>query len=208
MQATLTNGVQQYSDVQGPRGTPDLGWGFNTPSLSLADSYEDGDVRREATIMFVPGVLWDGLVAPTTWNNPRYNYKSYHSRIAESWDGNKDDMAKNVRLLKYSDVMLIKAEAAFHNGMASEAEDIINELRLRAGLDEISGITLQQIYNERRWEMAMEHDRWFDLVRTGQAVAAMAADGKTFIPGKHEVFPIPQAQITVSGGRLTQNNGY
>jgi glutamate mutase epsilon subunit len=56
--------------------------------------------------------------------------------------------------------------------------------------------------------MAMEHDRWFDIVRTGQAVAAMAADGKTFIPGKHEVFPIPQAQITASGGRLTQNNGY
>jgi starch-binding outer membrane protein, SusD/RagB family len=208
VQATLTLGVQQYSDVQGPRGTPDLGWGFNTPSLSLANSYEEGDVRREATIIFVPGVLWDGLVAPTTWNNPRYNYKSYHSRIAESWDGNKDDMAKNLRLLKYSDVMLIRAEAAFHNGMASEAEDIINELRQRAGLEEISGITLQQIYNERRWEMAMEHDRWFDLVRTGQALTAMAADGKTFIPGKHEVFPIPQPQITVSGGRLIQNNGY
>jgi hypothetical protein len=54
--------------------------------------------------------------------------------------------------------------------------------------------------------MAMEHDRWFDLVRTGQAQAAMAADGKTFIVGKHEVFPIPQEQITASGGRLTQNN--
>jgi hypothetical protein len=36
----------------------------------------------------------------------------------------------------------------------------------------------------------------------------MAADGKTFIAGKHEVFPIPEPQITASGGRLIQNNGY
>lgn len=208
VQATLTKGIIGYTDVQGPRGTPDLGWGFNTPSIGLVNSYEEGDLRKEATVMFVPGVLWDGFIAPSTWNNPRYNYKAYQSSIAESWNGNKGETAKNLRLLKYSDVMLIRAEAAFQAGMAGEAEDLINELRERAGLDEKTGITLQDIYNERRWEMAMEHDRWFDLVRTGQAQAAMAAVGKTFIPGTHEVFPIPQAQITASGGRLIQNNGY
>jgi hypothetical protein len=37
-----------------------------------------------------------------------------------------------------------------------------------------------------------EHDRWFDIVRTGQAKSVMAADGKTFVEGKHELFPIPQ----------------
>lgn len=208
VQATLTKGLIGYTDVQGPRGTPDLGWGFNTPSIGLVNSYEEGDLRKEATVMFVPGVLWDGFIAPSTWNNPRYNYKAYQSSIAESWNGNKGETAKNLRLLKYSDVMLIRAEAAFQAGMAGEAEDLINELRVRAGLNEKTGITLQDIYNERRWEMAMEHDRWFDLVRTGQAQAAMAAAGKTFIPGTHEVFPIPQAQIIASGGRLIQNNGY
>ncbi len=208
VQATLTKGLAQYTDVQGPRGTPDLGWGFNTPSLNLVNSYEEGDLRKEATILFVPSTLWDGFEAPTTWNNPRYNYKAYQSSIAEPWNGNKAETAKNLRLLKYSDVLLIRAEAAFQMGMTSEAEDIINELRLRAGLEEISGITIQQVYNERRWEMAMEHERWFDLVRTGQAQTAMAADGKTFIPGTHELFPIPEPQITASGGRLIQNNGY
>jgi hypothetical protein len=208
VQATLSQGLIQYTDVQGPRGTPDLGWGFNTPSLTLSNSYEANDVRREATILYVPSVLWDGFVAPTTWNNPRYNYKAYHSSIAESWNGNKGETAKNLRLLKFSDIMLIRAEAGFHLGMNDEVENMINPLRLRAGLTELSGITLQQIYNERRWEMAMEHDRWFDIVRTGQAVSAMAANGKTFVPGKHEVFPIPEQQIAVSGGRLIQNNGY
>lgn len=208
VQATLTKGLIDYTNVQGPRGTPDLGWGFNTPSLSLVNSYEEGDLRKEATVLFVPSTLWDGFEAPTTWNNPRYNYKAYQSSIAEPWNGNKGETAKNLRLLKFSDVMLIRAEAGFQLGMADEAESMINQIRLRAGLGELSGITLQQIYNERRWEMAMEHERWFDLVRTGQAQSAMAADGKTFIPGVHEVFPIPEPQIAASSGRLIQNNGY
>lgn len=208
VQATLTQGIRDYTNVQGPRGTPDLGWGFNTPSLNLVNAYAAGDVRKDATIMFVPSVLWDGFVAPSTWNNPRYNYKAYQSSIAESWNGDKGLTAKNLRLLKYSDLLLIRAEAGFQSGQTGEAEDIINEIRLRAGLGELTGITLQDIYKERRLEMAMEHDRWFDIVRTGQGPAAMSAVGKTFVAGKHELFPIPLSQITASGGRLIQNNGY
>jgi len=208
VQATLTKGLVDYTNVQGPRGNPDLGWGFNTPSLNLANSYEAGDLRKEASIMFVPGVLWDGLVAPTTWNNPRYNYKAYQSSIAESWDNNKGNTAKNLRILKYSDILLIRAEAGFHIGMTSEAADRISELRVRAGLGAVTSVTLESILTERRHEMAMEHDRWFDLVRTGRAQSAMAADGKTFIVGVHEVFPIPQSKIIASGARLIQNPGY
>lgn len=209
IQATLTNGLIDYTNVQGPRGTPDLGWGFNTPSLSLSNAYEPGDKRREATIMYVPSVLWDGLQAPAGWANPRYNYKAYQSSIAESWDRNKGVTAKNLRILKYSDILLIRAEAAFHVGDTGEAEDMINELRDRADLEPLTvPITLQIIWKERRLEMAMEHDRWFDLVRTGQAEAAMLANGKTFIVGTHEMFPIPQEQILASGRRLAQNFGY
>lgn len=208
VQATLTAGIRDYTNVQGPRGTPDLGWGFNVPSLALTNSYEANDVRKNATIMFVPSTLWDGFIAPSSWTNPRYNYKAYQSSIAESWNNDKGLTAKNLRLLKYSDVLLIRAEAGFQAGQTGDAEDIINEIRERAGLGELTGITLQDIYNERRWEMAMEHDRWFDIVRTGQGPAAMSAVGKTFVPGKHELFPIPQSQIASSGGRLIQNNGY
>ena len=208
VQATLANGIQDYTNVQGPRGTPDLGWGFNTPSLSLTNSYEPGDLRKAATIMFIPSVLWDGLVAPSTLNNPRYNYKAYQSAIAEDWDGNRGVTAKNLRVLKFSDLLLIRAEAGFHIGITGEALARVNQIRERAGLPNATTVSLPSIWKERRWEMAMEHDRWFDLVRTGQAPAAMAANGKTFIVGKHELFPIPQEQITASGGRLTQNNGY
>lgn len=207
VQATLTKGIIEYTDVQGPRGTPDLGWGFNTPSPSLANSYEPGDVRKAATIMNVPGVLWDGFIAPTTWTNPRYNYKAYQSSIAESWNNNKAETAKNLRILKYSDILLIRAEAGFHIG-SGETVGLINQIRSRAGLPDVTSVTLESILTERRHEMAMEHDRWFDLVRTGTAQAAMAANGKTFIVGTHEVFPIPQQEIIKSGGLLLQNPGY
>jgi hypothetical protein len=208
VQATLTNGLQDYTNVQGPRGTPDLGWGFNTPSLTLVNAYEAGDLRKNATIMFVPSILWDGFIAPTTWSNPRYNYKAYQSSIAEDWDGNKGVTAKNLRILKFSDVLLIRAESAFRLGNTGEALVQVNRIRNRAGLVSVGSVTQQSIWKERRLEMAMEHDRWFDLVRTGQAFSAMAADGKSFIVGTHELFPIPQNQITASGQRLTQNNGY
>ena len=208
VQATLTKGLVGYTDVQGPRGTPDLGWGFNTPSVQLMNSYEPGDVRKNATIMMVPSVLWDGFIAPPTWNNPRYNYKAYQSSIAESWDGNKGETAKNLRILKYSDLLLIHAEAAFKLGNTFEALTQVNGIRNRALLPSLSSLTIQQLYNERRWEMAMEHDRWFDLIRTGQANAAMQANGKDFVVGKHELFPIPSEQIIKSGGRLIQNPGY
>lgn len=206
IQATFDNGLKVYSYVQEPRGTPDLGWGFNTPSLSLTNAYEPGDVRKAATIMFIPSTLWDGFVAPNTLNNPRYNYKAYQSKTLEPWNGNRDDTAKNLRVLKYSDILLIRAESAFRLGNTGEALAQINTIRSRAGLADATTVTLESIWKERRLEMAMEHDRWFDLVRTGQAQAAMAANGKTFIVGTHEVFPIPQQQITASGGRLTQNN--
>ncbi|MBU3681235.1 MAG: RagB/SusD family nutrient uptake outer membrane protein [Flavobacterium sp.] len=211
VQATLSKGIVGYTDVQGPRGTPDLGWGFNTPSASLANAYSAGDLRKNATILFVqssPFSLWDGFEGSSTWNNSRYNYKAYQSSIVESWNGNKGETAKNLRILKFSDVVLIRAEAALQLGNSSEALVQVNRLRTRAGLSELTSISLDQLYEERHLEMAMEHDRWFDLVRTRQAQTKMAQNGKTFIVGKHELFPIPIDLITQSGGLLQQNPGY
>ena len=209
IQATLGKGVNGYTDVQSGRGTPDHGWGFNTPTANLANAYEPGDKRKDGTIMFTGQVLWDGFQTPTTgWANPRYNYKAYQSRSQESWDDNKGETAKNVRLLKYSDILLVRAEAAHHINQLDTALSIVNKIRNRAGLIPLTSVTLDQIYKERRLEMAMEHDRWFDIVRTGKASASMSAVGKVFIQGKHELFPIPEEQITLSKGILTQNPNY
>jgi SusD/RagB-like outer membrane lipoprotein len=62
------------------------------------------------------------------------------------------------------------------------------------------------IWEERRHELGMEQHRWFDMVREGRGPAAMAVAGKTFVAGKHELFPIPAAEVAISG--LQQNPNY
>lgn len=217
--------IELYSVCQGPRaggkrGWSDLGFGFGTPSASLLAEYEPADLRRAATIMFInPAplgtVLWDGYRVPSrdSVENDRYNYKSYHSRTAERNCGNNDRLPKNLRILRLGEILLIHAEAALALGRNADALIDINRLRVRAGLPAQTTIDLAKIWHERRVELGMEHDRFFDLIRqedvqAGRAVQAFAAHGKTFVKGKSEVFPIPQNQIQLSGGALTQNPGY
>ena len=81
---------------------------------------------------------------------------------------------------------------------------MVNQVRGRVGIQGISLSSVNDIYTERRYELSGEGHRFFDLVRTGQA--------SSFIPGfqtgKHELFPIPQAEIDLTGGNWAQNPGY
>jgi hypothetical protein len=121
-------------------------------------------------------------------------------------DSSKDTKPKDILLMRYSEVLLIHAEAAAMLGNGDATTDL-NMVRARANLPASTG-TQANIWKERRVELAMEQDRFFDLVRQGRAGAVMRAAGKNFTDNKNEVFPIPQPQIDLSGGRLKQNNGY
>ncbi|MDI3318749.1 RagB/SusD family nutrient uptake outer membrane protein [Pinibacter soli] len=223
-----------YSNGQGPRAggsggwenkfptftyTGDLGFGLNTPSADLANAYEANDTRKTATIIFVQPtggtnagtVLFDGFRIPTkdSVQNDRYNYKAYHSPVAETVACNgptdKDDKPKNIRLMRFADVLLIYAEAAVQTGKTADAQVALDSIRHRAGLASVPA-TINNIWKERRVELAMECDRFFDVVRQGRGVQVFGPLG--FTANKNEVFPIPQNQIDLSGGKLKQNQGY
>ncbi|MCC4211627.1 RagB/SusD family nutrient uptake outer membrane protein [Leeuwenhoekiella parthenopeia] len=202
------HGVQQYSQTQGARGPSGWGWGFNSPSKNLEDAFNaEGDViRRDATIIFAGETLWDGRVVSTSVENPRYSEKAYSSANAGQGDGDK-----NIRVLRFAEILLIRAEALNELGQSAAALTPLNRVRSRVNLPAVTTTDQAQlrraIWKERRLELAMEHDRWFDLIRTGQAKEAMAADGKTFIEGKHEVFPIPNDQL-VQTPSMRQNPGW
>jgi len=215
--------IDNYTVAQGVRvggkgGWDDLGWGFNDPSLSLINSYEPADLRKNQTIIFIDNsgthqgtVLWDGFRVPSadSVQNLYYNYKAYTSKIAESY-ANKDDKdrPKNIKVLRYADVLLMNAEAAIHTG-AGDADAALNLVRQRAGLAPKSGATIDDVWQERHVELAMEHDRFWDIVRQGRAATVMQSAGKTnFVEGTHELLPIPSSQILISGGKLKQNPGY
>ena len=220
-------GIPLYSEMMGPRNlngnwsnptfpdpTGDRGWGFCTPTLSLINAYEPGDLRKNATIIFVNlssptgqgDTLWDGYVIPVGTQSPYYNYKAYHSEKLESFFTNRDREIKNVHILRYAEVLLMNAEAATQIG--GDATTPLNMVRARAGLAPVATADQNAVWQERRVELAMEHDRFFDIVRQGRAAAVMQANGKNFVAGKNELLPVPGTQIALSGGRLTQNPGY
>ena len=116
----------------------------------------------------------------------------------------------NFRTIRYADVLLMAAEA---NNRATAPNDTkaqlyLNRVRQRAFGDQLHNITAtgtalkQAIWDERRLELAMEGDRFFDLVRTGLAATKITG----FVVGKNELFPIPQSEVDISG--LKQNPGY
>lgn len=205
----------------------DDGYGFDAPSASLMAAYEPGDLRKAATIINLPAssppdTLFDGFVVPSMVGvNATYNYKAYHSEILpggilpqiEAYDGNRSLCQKNLHILRYAEVLLIKAEADNELGNTGSAIGYLNMVRARAGLQGTTASSQSDvraaIWKERRVELAMEHDRFWDLVRQGRAAQVMIASGKTnFVAGKNELLPIPSSEIAVSGGRLTQNPGY
>ncbi|KAB2869287.1 MAG: RagB/SusD family nutrient uptake outer membrane protein, partial [Bacteroidales bacterium] len=141
---------------------------------------------------------------------PVYNGKVYTPSNNNGWNYNGYGFDQNIRILRYSDVLLMYAEALVNGASVPitcglSADNALNEVRNRAGLGNITGATQQNIWDERRAELAMEEDRFFDLIRTNQAAAALTDKG--FTVGKHEHYPIPAAQIQLNPN-LTQNNGY
>jgi len=206
--SSIAHGIKQYSQVQAPRGgAVALGWGFNIPSQNLLDAFnaEKDDIRRDATIIFRGETLYDGRLIDSGVENPMYNEKAYSSA-----NGGAEHTDKNVRYLRLGEIYLILAEAANELGNSNEALDALNMIRTRVKLPKITTTDQAQlrqlIWKERRLELAFEHDRWFDLVRTKQAKAAMTGNGKTF-QDKMLLFPIPENQ-RIQTPEMPQNPGW
>lgn len=203
----------QYGQVQGVR--QQYGWGFNSPSEDLAAAYEENDLRRDATILFVGETTPEGdliTAGDNPANAPRYNQKIYISSdnyIRNNCIPNADS---DIVFLRYAEILLINAEANLELGNYDAALESLNEVRNRAGLDDLEFESEQQlrsaIWHERRVELAQEGDRFFDLVRQGRAAEVLQALGKQFTPGVNEIFAIPANQITLSNNVLVQNPGY
>ncbi|RYU90542.1 RagB/SusD family nutrient uptake outer membrane protein [Mucilaginibacter terrigena] len=190
------------------------GWSTNLPTQDLADAYSAGDQRKAITAFDIeaykaahPELNITYQVAPYK-NTGLYNGK-YLPRKGETSGQVELNYLNNFRVLRYSEVLLMAAEAINRSGGSdAKAQEYLNRVRARAFGDDLHKITAtgdalkQAIWDERRLELAMDGDRFFDLVRTGQAAAKLTG----FKTGKHEVFPIPQEEINVTG--LTQNPGY
>ncbi|GAC1309539.1 MAG: RagB/SusD family nutrient uptake outer membrane protein [Mucilaginibacter sp.] len=205
----------QYSQVQGVRGVTGGGWGFNVPTADLANAFEPGDPRKNGTIIFRGTTTAEGDAIPAVGDNPMYNYKSYVP-FGQYVSGFNEGCQQNIRVIRYADVLLMNAEANNELGNAAAALVPLEAVRARArgGNNAIlPPVTTTDktalraaIYQERRVELAMEFDRYFDVIRQGRGAAVFGPKG--WKPNKNEVWPIPQNEIDLSAGVLTQNPGY
>ena len=205
----------QYSQVQGVRGVTGGGWGFNVPTQDLANEFETGDPRKSGTIIFRGVTTSSGDAIPATVTNPMYNHKSYVP-FGDYVSGYNEGCQQNIRVLRYADILLMNAEANAQLGNSAVALQSLEKVRARArgGNNSIlPAVTttdktalLNAIYHERRVELAMEFDRYFDVIRQGRAATVFGPKG--WKANKNEVWPVPQSEIDLSVGVLTQNPGY
>jgi tetratricopeptide (TPR) repeat protein len=199
-------GIRQYNGpVYGD------GNSYNLPTQELYDAFSSIDGRRAATVLDIDAfIATQPNAASITYaigagGHTGYYNNKYIKRQGEIGLPDNDLTSPvNYRVMRYSDVLLMAAEAHYQLGQTSTAQQLVNQVRGRAGVPGIPVNSIEVIYKERRYELSGEGLRFFDLVRTGQA--ATYIDG--FVTGKHELFPIPQVEIDLTGGNWSQNPGY
>lgn len=189
------------------------------------------DKRVDGTMNLVETVNEDGSVSTSDGNT--FYVKYFESKIKRAKLGYTDMDAtivdrtywpQNYQLIRLEDIMLLYAECV---GKTTDGYAMINKIRNRAGLANLSTSLSDDefqtaVQNERRYELAQEGVRWFDLVRRNEYVAtlkAMFINNDTSTDGTYAnyanrvnstsyLYPIPQSQIQVREGLYTQNEGY
>ena len=210
-------GGNQFANTQSVRGKPNRGWGFNRPTLDLINSFDADDIRMDATVIFL-GEILDGILIEGDGGTPDetldgdgnvIQIETYNQKVWVPGTTTDEPFGYNVKEMRYAEVLLIAAESLNEEGSSGPALIELNKIRSRAGLQDI--IELDQtllrglILTERRHEMALEQERFYDLVRTGNAPAVLGPLG--FVAGKHETFPIPSSELLLNSS-LTQNSGW
>lgn len=188
------------------------GDGPKVPSNDLRSTFEAADTRDDFSI----------LPSYTDLNN---NVQD-RAQFIKFLDLTKKPLIRynfaiNYPILRYADILLMKAEAILRGGAGGSQADVdalVKQVRDRAGLTAsiLTNITLDDLLAERRREFMAEGKRWHDLVRTGKVLTVMAAfdasddvTNKMNIPAKDDIiYPIPFNQLSVSPGLYMQNNGY
>lgn len=219
----------QFCQVQGVRGSGEwnLGWGWHMATEELGNAFEDGDPRKDATLLYFrrPG---EEQTAENT-NRPYgespiseamgayFNKKAYTNPTMRARYTNEGFWV-NIRIIRYPDVLLMAAEAANELEQTGNALAYLEQIRAHARggdssiLPEVTTtdqVELREaIQKERRVELALEPDRFYDLVRWGTAMEVLHAAGKTNYQDRHALLPVPQSEIDRSNGVLTQNPNY
>ncbi len=176
------------------------GGGMNMVTDDLYNEYEAGDVRRDAS-------FYTGYNKGAVFVSIKFNKKWVD--LTAPLDGGQEAANNNFMVLRYADVLLLLSEA-------TGDPQYLNKVRARAGLPLFGTPSYPSalyptidlaIEHERRMEFALEYKRWFDLKRTGRAVAVLTSKGKAVNANKL-LLPVPLYALTQNPNLGPQNPGY
>jgi starch-binding outer membrane protein, SusD/RagB family len=178
------NFTVQFLGPRSPKGDASIsaGWSFGTISWSLYDEFEGGDPRRDVT-------AYDADENLTSYqkgfqNTGYFSYKYMPRSAYVATNGSSEfGWRVNYKDMRLAEVYLIAAEL-YLNTNNSKATDYLNEVRTRALGDGAAkpSITLDDIYHERRVELAGEGHRKWDLLRRGLEYAQQEIDASWVVP--------------------------
>ena len=197
-------GPRTYTKVAAD--APDLpsGWSFNVITQGLYDVIKT-DPRFAATVLDMKALSAAGKATYIGgYQDTGYFLNKFIPRKTDVTTGTGEPVLnykQNSYVIRLADTYLMEAEAL--GGTGARAQALLDAVRARVGLAS-TPVSLTAIAAERRLELAGEGHRFFDLVRTGKAVAALASRG--FVAGKNEVFPIPYKEL--ENTLIVQNPGY
>lgn len=188
--------------------------GWNQPTDDLLNAFEAGDKRKNVSIGIYNGKDWDGVVRAIP----------YCAKYFPPLSAPDDRCSDNLPVIRYPDVLLMYAEVLNELGRTADALPYVQQVRNRAGLTNVlAGYSKESlsdlIAKERQVEFCFENQRWYDLKRTGKAIAVLTAHGLREKAKRNYLFPtafqvvpykllapIPETQIVIN--QLQQNPGY
>lgn len=193
-----------------------------SPLYNPDDQRENRDPRALATIYFAGDQYLDDPVRVFPGNGPTgYGQRKYIRRGPDA-DGNavSGEGSQDFYVIRYADVLLMRAEALAETGDVDGAAQLVNQVRDRVNMPHVEDVEgsvgqnamIDIVRHERRVELALEGLRFMDLKRWGTMEAAFQRASSDpvgpynpqYLGGRSEVFPIPQSEIDVNP-KLTQH---
>jgi hypothetical protein len=211
------------------------GYGFDLPTQDFVDEFEvtSGEIydpRLDYTLGRKGQEWFDGEMYDTTWSSTGYSQKKYLQPTSELTSA-KGDGDLNFTVIRFAEILLIKAEALCELNRCGEALTPLNKVRKRARESYLYDTSLsgygsipenllpdvtttdqtqlrKAIRHERRVELGFEGQRYFDIIRYGETYANNAfKDMESFNYETHKMFPIPESEM-LTNSAIKQNSGY
>jgi len=206
------------------------GWSVGVPSLEVYNTWNDLDYRK-AVSLDDTGVF-DGVVQPYTVfkesgasgrgvNRP--HIAKYTRSIGTTATGNGRGSQANYMMMRYAEVLLIAAEALNETSPGSaEAAGYVNRVRARARNgsafpEDVAGLSQNDfrtlVLEDRKWELAFEFKRWYDIARRKMGTDVFSASGlegfkENFDPNQDYLFPLPAEELSRNPNLMPQNPNY